>query len=101
MDRLTSKTSDGGYFIGGAGIQPEGEGYTGNAVEKLARFENLFDGIMARQAEITREMDELKLHGKSKTVRFKQLMAEKLMNVNIVVLFKSWIKLISTEQIKN
>ena len=81
MERLTNKTKTEDFyvtkFIDG---KLENEAYYGEAVERLAKFENLFDHLMKRKNEIPMELDALRSAGKTKTYGYKEKFAEKLMN---------------------
>ena len=81
MERLTQKTEPEDFyvtkFIEG---KLENEGYFGEAVERLAKFENLFDHLMKRKNDIPMELDALRSEAKTKTYGYKEKFAEKLMN---------------------
>lgn len=91
MDRLTralegKKT----YVVDDTWIQHGENGYFGDAVTRLASFENMYDYLMAQQSEISKEMEKLRAEGKNQTVKFKQLFANKLANNNIITLFETY-----------
>jgi len=90
MDRLTHFDPDRQCFVTGeiAGNIDEKTFY-GPAVEKLAIFENLHAELLARQCAIPQELETLRAQGKSKSYKFKELFAQKLMNETILSLFKS------------
>lgn len=81
MKRLTNKTENNDFyvtkFIDG---KLDNEEYYGEAIEQLAKFENLFDHLMERKNEIPIELDALRSEGKNKTYGYKEKFAEKLMN---------------------
>lgn len=81
MERLTQKNDQENCyvtkFIEG---KLENEAYVGEAVERLAKFENLFDHLIKRKNEIPIELDALRSLGKTKTYGYKEKFAEKLMN---------------------
>lgn len=81
MKRLTNKTENNDFYVtkfidGKSG----NEEYYGEAIEQLAKFENLFDHLMERKNEIPMELDALRSEGKNKTYGYKEKFAEKLMN---------------------
>ena len=88
MERLSRPVS-GGYFIEEHVIQRSGEGYTGEAVERLARFENMLERLLKERDETAAELERLRNEGKEKSVTFKQLLAKKLMNSNMLVMFEA------------
>jgi len=89
-ERLT-KLSESKEFYVTANIEGKlgDEGYFGDAVEKLAKFENLHDYLVERQICIPKELEALRNEGKSKTVKFKELLAQKLINETLLDLLAS------------
>lgn len=91
MSRLTRAADGNNYYLaGGNKIKHDAEGYTGEVVTKLAKFENLYEDLLARQNDIAKELEALRLEDKTRTLKFKQLFANKLTNSNILTLFKSY-----------
>lgn len=91
MNRLT-RALDGNnlYVVEDSKIQHDVNGYSGDAINKLAKFENFYDNLISKQSEITKELEKLKLEGKTRSVKFKQLLANKLTNSNIIILLKTY-----------
>ena len=56
----------------------------GDAVEKLARFENFYNHLIERRTAIPEEIETLRKAGKDKTVTFKELLTEKMVNQMIL-----------------
>lgn len=89
MARFTRKMSGKEYYVVAKDkIARVHEGYTGEAVEKLARFENFYDELVASQEEISKELEMLRNEGKEKSVRFRELFGKKLMNNNTLIMLK-------------
>ena len=82
MERITIRGPAGGYTIPAR----RGEG----TVQRLAAFENAYERLTARQAEIPVKMEELKARGKQKSVQFRELFGEKLVNQNILTLWATY-----------
>ena len=80
MERLTTQGPGGTYTATDLNA----------ALEKLARFENAYDYVSARQAELILRMEELKAAGKQKSVQFRELLGEKLMNQNMLILWETY-----------
>ncbi len=80
MERLTAPGPDGTYAAADLDA----------AVQKLARFENAYDYVAARQAELVRRMEALKAEGKQKSAQFRELLGEKLMNQNMLILWETY-----------
>lgn len=88
MQRLTKLSSSGEYYLLDSDmVFAENDGYRGEAVEKLARFENLHEYLKEMLMTIPAEMDKLREQNKNKSYRFKELMAQKLMYENILKLW--------------
>ncbi len=91
MTRLT-KESDikGVYFIDNEMADHNNNGYTGEAINKLAKFENIFEDLLSSQVKISEELEILRNQGKTNSLKFKELMVKKLTNNNVLILFKSY-----------
>ncbi len=87
MSRL-SKKSDAGtvYVVAEDLVTPVAQGYSGAAIQRLAAYENIVDELAASQLRIAADMERLRNMGRTNSVQFKQLLAEKLMNSNMLVL---------------
>lgn len=87
MERLTRMDPNNHCHVtdGIAGKYPEG-GYYGEAIERLAQYENLVDHLLARQQHIPEELETLREAGKNKTVQFKELLTQKLITENFLAL---------------
>lgn len=77
MARLTAKTA--------AGYIPED---SAAVVDKLGRFEDFCEKISAEQIELSAQLDALRVTGKSKSARFRELLARKLVNANTIELLR-------------
>ena len=89
MGRLTKimEETDKQYFVGKSEIQEIPAGYTGKAIMRLSAFETLQESLFLAQREISAEMELLRTKDKTKSARFRELMGQKLMNVQIIGLF--------------
>jgi hypothetical protein len=91
MSRLTRALGNKGpYAVDDDKVGHGSNGFTGEAVDKLARFENLYEDILNGQDEISKELEKLRLAGQTKSVKFRELMTRKLMNTNFLILLKSY-----------
>ena len=91
MARLTRMQDNNDcYIVDQAVINNDVNGYTGEAITKLAKFENIYEHLLASQSQIPKELEKLRNEGKTKSVRFKELMVQKLMNGNTINLFKTY-----------
>lgn len=90
MDRLTRAIENGVYAVDDGKIQLSNDGYSGEAINKLAKFENIYDDLVSKQSVISMEMERLRAEGKTHTVKFKQLLANKLTNSNIITIFEMY-----------
>jgi hypothetical protein len=90
MARLTrSSVKDRLYFVDDDQITHHAEGYSGHAIHKLAKFENIYEDMEANQIKISIELENLRSQGQTHSVKFKELMIKKLTNVNILILFRA------------
>lgn len=60
------------------------------AVESLAKFEDLYEYIINRETSIPEELAKLRGEGKEKTLRFRELMGQKLLNTSFISLLKQF-----------
>lgn len=91
MDRLTKLLKDKkSYIIDNNAMQKDVNGYLGDAVNRLGRFEDIYDNLISDQNQISKELEKLRLEGKTNSVKFKQLFANKLTNSNIISIFKAY-----------
>ena len=56
--------------------------------EREEKFERMMQSVLVSYNSVVDKMDKLKQEGKTNTVTYKQLMAEKLKNQNIISLYK-------------
>lgn len=80
MARLTEKLPDGQYTVDAD--------RTAEAIQRLGQYEDLAAYLQAQVDDITREMDALRLEGKEKTVKFRELLGNKLLQNNMLAMFK-------------
>ena len=59
VKRYTKKVNNI-YVVSSEVIKKKGDNYTGDAIERLAIFENMVDDILLKQEEITRALAELR-----------------------------------------
>ena len=72
MERITVALPDGQYQVP--------PGLEQAAVQRLGQLEDACQRLTARQEEISRRMEELKVQGRQKSAQFRELFAEKLAN---------------------
>lgn len=56
--------------------------------ERLEAFERMFEDVMKKYDATVSKMEALKAEGKTKTVTYRQLLADKLMLGNITAMYK-------------
>lgn len=80
MKRLTEKAADGrGYVAARESVAACAEGWQGAAVDRLAAYENLYESLERRIADIPGELSQLRAQGREKSVRFRELSGERMM----------------------
>lgn len=90
LDRLTRKLGGGIYVVNETKLRRDAGGYSGDAITRLAGFENMFEDLVSKQEEISKELERLRSEDKMHSVKFKQLLANKLTNNNVLILLKSY-----------
>jgi len=89
VERIT-RLIEGRYYVNDASIDHHEKGYLGEAINRLAVFENIVEELLSSQKQASEELEKLRGEGKEKSVRFKELMVKKLTNINTLILFKSY-----------
>ncbi|MCL2142301.1 MAG: hypothetical protein FWH46_05440 [Methanimicrococcus sp.] len=79
LNRFTAKNKDG-YFVSDEEIK--------KAIQRLGEFEDAYEDLMNRQVQIPKELESMRIEGKDKTVRYKETMAQKLINNSIMLFFE-------------
>ena len=79
MNRFTEKNKDG-YYVSDEQIK--------YAIQRLGIFEDAYDDLIGSQAQIPKELETLRRQGKEKTVKFRETMAQKLINNHIIMFFE-------------
>lgn len=92
MERYTKATDWGNYVVENTMAVHTENGCTGDAIDRLAAFENVYEALTKEQDDIAHKMDKLRSEGKSKTVTFKQLMANKLTNINLLSILGTYVE---------
>ena len=60
------------------------------ALERLAAFEDLACGLEEEQQQIAQRLGTLREQGKEKTVQFRELLGQKLVNNNMILLLERY-----------
>lgn len=76
MDRYTNKSRN--EYTLNAGVNQ------GDALQRLGKFEDMYDALMHEQHTIVSKMEVLKAEGKSDTATYKQLFANRLKNTELL-----------------
>ena len=79
MKRITIKSIDG-YSVPDESVK--------DAIQRLGEFEDAYDDLVNSQEQIPKYLETLRTQGKEKTVRYKETMAQKLINNSIVMFFE-------------
>ena len=82
MERYTKREADGRVSV-----PPE---QLDQALERLARFEDMALGLEAEQGDIAARLAALREQGRDKTVQFRELLAQKLTNSNLRLLLERY-----------
>jgi hypothetical protein len=90
MERLTKRVDSGDYMIASENISCNAAGCSGRAADKLGRFEDFYDAVKADMENIPKELDQMRVSGKEKSYRYKELMGKKLTAGTILNLLKDY-----------
>ncbi|MEI7667720.1 MAG: hypothetical protein WCI62_01845 [Erysipelotrichaceae bacterium] len=91
MIRLTHKDNQlNTYNVSEQMIEKHENGYNGDAISKLAKFEDFYDGLMHAQAKLTNELESLRAEGQNHSVRFRELFTQKMMINHILIQLKAY-----------
>ncbi len=78
MERITGTETAGSYTIENLEA----------AIERLAAFEDAYYELIEMQEKLTSELERLRGEGKEKTVKFREILGQKMMNLNAVMFFE-------------
>ena len=79
MERLTKKLANGSYAVEGSAIAVGEDGLAyGEAVDRLAHYENVRETLASRIAELEARLEPLKASGCARSATAQQLTAQKL-----------------------
>jgi hypothetical protein len=79
MERFTIR-KDNVYNISQANMD--------KAIARLGAFEDAFEALLRERSEIPLILEGMREQGKAKTVRYKELIAQKLINSSIIMFFE-------------
>lgn len=80
MNRLTEKLADGGYKIDPRAV--------GEAVRRLGLYEDVHQSLLDNNFRMDEELARLRAQGKQKSVRFRELLGQKMVNQNLLGYFE-------------
>ena len=66
------------------------DGYGGEAIERLAAFENMTEALLAEQEKTLGELERLRDAGKTRSVRFRELMGQKMLHQHTLILLRTY-----------
>jgi len=87
MKRYTHKKDDTNIIMVDE-VKIENGFISGEAIDRLAKFESFYDEIEKSQKELSLQLDELRSEGKEKTVQFRELFTKKLVNNNVLAFLR-------------
>jgi hypothetical protein len=88
LERITIKT-EYNYIVAEQYVERSEGGYSGAAIERLARFENAYEELERLSETILQEIEELKIRDRTHSVIFKEKLGMKVMNANTLNMFKA------------
>lgn len=87
MKRYTHKKDDT-HVIMIDDVKIENGFISGEAIDRLAKFESFYDEIEKAQNDISLQLEELRSEGREKTVQFRELFTKKLVNNNVLAFLR-------------
>ena len=81
MNRITVKRTDG-YSVS--------DDYIEEAIRRLGMFEDAYEALLGERLRLPVDLENMRMQGKEKTVRYKETMAQKLINNNIILFFEKY-----------
>lgn len=89
MERITKEYGKNIYAIASDKLIKSEKGYIGEAIYKLAIFENIYENLEKEQIKLSEDLEKLRNEDKTNSYKFKELMAKKLSNGITISLFKA------------
>lgn len=89
MARLTKFLDNGSYSVDNDKISQNENGFSGEAINKLAKIENICERLPIEQIELSKELEKLRNEDKKNSYKFRELMGKKLVNTEIITLLKN------------
>ncbi len=90
MKRLTRLLVDNQTYVSRDIDKEFNEGYSGEAIERLAKFENLYEHLFKQHEELPKELEILRNEGKTKHYRFREKFGQKLTIEAFIKLLKEF-----------
>ena len=88
MERKT-KWGNGRAVIDPLQLSPTEAGYIGPGAEALARYEDVHQELLAQQTRLGAQLEQLRLDGKTKSARSRELLGKKLTNSALLSLLQA------------
>jgi hypothetical protein len=88
MERLTKGTSEKECWVEAQQVAPCDQGVTGPAIARLYLFEEIYEKTLEEQEQISAQLEQLRLAGKERSARFRELMGKKLTNSAMLSVFR-------------
>lgn len=86
MKRVTGRTNEGRPVVPVQALENVGGWFGGEAIDRLARYEDAHAALLAAQAENLKRLDRLRAEGKEKTVQFRECLAMKMTHAHLLSL---------------
>nr|WP_122012486.1 hypothetical protein [Maliibacterium massiliense] len=88
MARCTSKTGEA-FCVPASDVTCAQGVCRGDCIDKLGRFEDFCAHLAAEQETITARLEGLRQAGKERSVQFRELLAKKLTDANIMAMLRA------------
>lgn len=84
MGRLTEKTGPGSYML----ISGDGQA---EVLKRLGQYEDMHQALLAERKKLIQDLERLKAQGKTNTITYKQLLANKLTVMGLLSRFDTYV----------
>jgi hypothetical protein len=89
MNRYTKKINEV-FVVDQENIKLYDSGYSGDAIDKLAKFENMVEETILKQEELSKELEILRNKQQTKLYKFRELLTHKLINNAIITILERY-----------
>ena len=77
MERLTKRENpDNSWWVESTAVERTEFGYSGTAIERLAKFEDILEAVLEEQGRLGPKLEQMRIDGKTHSYQFKEMMGK-------------------------